>query len=541
MVAGILSAIEVRSDIDYILFMRSTTRTTGRWRVRFGLLLVLLLAGCGKESTTLRVAVTSIPAQIDPVLSPQLDGRRIAAHLYESLLRQDETGTLLPHLASSFGYDTTSTRLTIQLRPDVHFHDGSTMTAHDVVYSLERILAAAEDPTVRMGTSPYQLGNPLAVRVIGDLELEIEIPHPHHSLLKTLTTPFLTPIIKKESDTSPSGSFPLGTGPYRIRIGEYSPPEGLAILERNGQYWGPQPGPERIRFQAYESDAERLEAITAGEMDIALNVAVTSTPAVRQSKLMDFDLTGQKAWLALSLNNQRPPFDDVSTRRALAEALDTRAIVRTQWQSAGELMHFFVGSGLDPDLRGPSAPIFDRERAEVLAARNVGATAEPLLFLRSPAAKRDKTEKLVSILQALLEKFGFKIEQDYCEDFEEYDERLSSGDWTLSVDGFASDNGDLGSFLFEVYGRRNQDGSLGLFHLEDDGLLYLLEEANRTLEEDRREELLRSVIDRIAARVPCIPLADFKSFVVRSSDIADLQPGPYSDWTFCSVSKASWK
>lgn len=535
----VLSAIEVCSDIGYIQYMRSTKRISGRCGVRFGLMLFLLLAGCGRGSADLRVAVSLIPDQIDPVLSGQLDGWRIAAHVYESLLRQDETGALLPHLATTWDYDSTFTRLHIQLRSDVLFHDGSIMTAQDVAYSLERILAAAEEPDIRMGTSPYQMGNPLAVRVIGDLELEIEIPWPHQSLLKTLTTPFLVPIIKEGTGTSSPDSFPVGTGPYRLEA--YSPLDGVAILDRNGEYWGPQPGPERIRFQAYEGDAERLEAIEAGEMDIALNVAVSSVEVVRKSELMDFVLTARKAWLVLSLNNQRPPFDDLSTRHALAEALNTGAIVRTQWQSAGELMHFFVGPGLDPDLRGRSAPEYNVEQAEVLAARNIGAGVDTLRFLRSQAAKRGKTEKLVSILQALLEPFGFEVLQYYCEDFEEYDELISSGAWHLSVDGFATDNGDLFSFLYEVYGRRNQDGSLGLFHMEDDGLLDLIEEANRAIEKDQREELFRTAINRIVDRVPCIPLADFKSFVVRSVDIEGLDPGPYSDWTFSSVSKANWK
>ncbi|MFC1530545.1 ABC transporter substrate-binding protein, partial [Gemmatimonadota bacterium] len=391
--------------------MRSTTGTSGRGGVRYGLLLFLLLAGCGREPAELRVAVSMIPDQIDPVLSGQLDGRRIAAHLYESLLRQDETGQLQPHLATTWDYDSTFTRLYMQLRPNVLFHDGSTMTAQDVAYSLERILTGAEEPDIRMGTSPYQLGNLLAVNVIGDLELEIEIPWPHHSLLKTLTTPFLTPIIKEGSDRSPAG-----TGPYRIV--EYSSSDGVVVLERNIVYWGSQPGPEQILFRAYEGDAERLEAIEAGEMDIALNVAVTSVEAVIKSDLMDFDLTGQKAWVVLSLNNQRPPFDDVLMRHAFAEVLDTRSIVTEQWQAAGEQMHLFVGPGLDPDLRGPSATVFDSVRAEVLKDRRIGAGAPPLLFLRSPAAKRDKTEKLVTILEVLLGPFGYEIEQQYYQDFE---------------------------------------------------------------------------------------------------------------------------
>ncbi len=529
----------MRLGFDYIHWMCYPKRIPGCLYVQFCIFVVLLLGGCGKNVKTLRIAVSSIPVQIDPVLSVDPNGRRIAAHLYESLFRQNEHGDILPHLAWKREYNTSFTQLTIHLREGVLFHDGDLMTAQDVVYSLLRIVNVEEEDMLGMGTAPEQLGRPLTIQAIDDLTLEIVISSPHYSLLKTLTTPFLTPIIKEESGNGSVGSLPVGTGPYRMK--HHSPGRGNAVLERFAQYWGTAPGPERIRFKEYFGDEERLDALEAGKADIALNIAVSSVNRVNNSNRLELVLAKSLGWIALGINNQLPPFDDVNARRALAMALDTERIVSERWQRAGVATRHFVGDGLEPDLRGPPAPGFNPEGASELFSPVITSGTKPLIFLRSPGAIPEKTERLVNLLRVMLGEYGFEVKQEYFERFGEYENRLKEGDWNLIIDGSATDNGDLYSSLYEVYGRTNPDGSIGLFHMEGDEFLSLLELANATVDAEEREDLFRSAVEWIAEQIPCIPLADFKSFLVQSSKVKGLNPGPFSDWTFSSVSKDGWK
>ena len=165
----------MRLGFDYIHWMRYLKRIPGRLGVQLCIIAVLLLSGCGKSVKTLRIAVSSIPEQIDPVLSVDLNGRRIAAHLYESLFRQNEHGDILPHLAWKREYNASFTQLTIHLREDILFHDGDLMTAQDVVYSLLRIVNVEEEDMLGMGTAPEQLGRLFTIQAIDDLTQDLGI------------------------------------------------------------------------------------------------------------------------------------------------------------------------------------------------------------------------------------------------------------------------------------------------------------------------------------------------------------------------------
>jgi len=500
---------------------------------------VLIFNGCSDGRHTLDIAVHSIPEQLDPVFSGHPDGRRIAAHIYESLFTQNEQGDMLPHLARDCGYDTSHTRLTIHLKEGIRFHDGDELNAGDVVYSLQRIIDAAEDDLVWVGTSSEQLGEPLSIQALDDLTVEIVLPSPHHSLLRTLTTPFLTPVVKEDRGPGPDRTHPIGTGPYRMT--DHSSGRRDTILERFDSYWGVRPESDRIRFRTYSGDEERLDALIKGKADIALNIAIESVDSVNDLPSMRLVVVNQLSWMTLGINNQAPPFDDVSMRRVLAMVLETDVIVEQQWQSAGEPMRFFIARGLEPDIRGEPAPEYNAERALLLLSQVSTQYSDSLVFLRSPGPIPEKTEKLVNLLQMLLRDYGFALKQEYFDDFSKYNARLGENDWHLIVDGYTPDNGDLSSFLFDIYGRKNPDGSTGLFHMEGAEFLTILQQANATIDADEREHLFRSAVAEITDQIPCIPLADFKSFLVQSTSVDGLVPGPFSDWTFSTVTKEKWK
>ncbi len=502
---------------------------------------LLLLSGCGSGDRTLRIAVDEMPEQIDPVLSGDLVGRRIGAHLYESLFRQNEEGEILPHLADDYIYDTSYTCLTIHLREDVLFHDGDRLTAYDVVYSLQRILDFEEEGLLWVGTSSDQLGHPITIRALDDLTLEIVIPVPHYSLLRTLTTPFLAPIIKKELGEGPGHTPPIGTGPYRVK--QFSPGRGTVLLERNNRYWGARAIPDRIGFTRYFDDDEKLDAIDEGKADIAENIGVSSDGRFNLTDRMVLKVVTRRGWLVLGINNQQPPFSDVNMRRALAMALDTREIVKERWGRAGEVMWFFVGEGLEPDLRGPLAPTINPDRAADLFSQEITREIGQLKYLRSLATDPEETELLSHILRERLIGYGLDIKQEFIESFSTYNELLRQGEWNLNLDGYATDNGDLYSFLYEIYGRSNPDGSNGLFRMDGDKFVELLERANTSVDDDERREYFRLAVEWIADQVPCIPLADLKSFLILSSEVIEesLDPGPFADWTYSSVSKEGWQ
>jgi len=173
---GVFSGIEVGSAFGYIHWM-SLSGKSQRWMVLIGCSSLLLLAsGCAERKKILTVAISAMPTQIDPVLSIDLDIARIASNLFESLFELTEQDSIEPCLAAGWEYNDERTALTIHLRDDVLFHDGSPLTAEDVVFSLTRVTAGDDDSEISTWMSADLFGNPLSIRATGPLTVEILLP-----------------------------------------------------------------------------------------------------------------------------------------------------------------------------------------------------------------------------------------------------------------------------------------------------------------------------------------------------------------------------
>lgn len=137
--------------------------------LRFALAL-LLLASSAAHPASLRIATAFDPQTMDPHALALLYHSRVAFQVYESLVGRNEKFQLEPALAVSWQM-TAPTRWRFRLRPDVSFHDGTPLTADDVVFSLERAMIA---PSQRA----FQLKGVAAVRKLDPLQVEFQLEAP---------------------------------------------------------------------------------------------------------------------------------------------------------------------------------------------------------------------------------------------------------------------------------------------------------------------------------------------------------------------------
>lgn len=132
----------------------------------------------------LTIAINADPGTLDPHhTAGSIVGSRYHGLVFDQLTRVEAGGALAPMLATHWTAD--GTRWRFRLRDDVVFHDGSRMSAEDVVYSLERLLRSPYESAIRTTFLPY-VGE---VRAVGPLEVEIETPAPDPLLPLRLATP----------------------------------------------------------------------------------------------------------------------------------------------------------------------------------------------------------------------------------------------------------------------------------------------------------------------------------------------------------------
>ena len=96
------------------------------------------MPGRDSRNAELRFGVMSEPATLDPLSTANTaDGRSLLFNVYEGLVKSDTSGRLVPASAESFEISKDAMVYTFTLRRDLRFHDGSQVTAGDIVYSVK--------------------------------------------------------------------------------------------------------------------------------------------------------------------------------------------------------------------------------------------------------------------------------------------------------------------------------------------------------------------------------------------------------------------
>ena len=161
---------------------------------------------------------------------------------------------------------------TIKLRRDVKFHDGTPLTADDVVFSLAR----HKDPAT--GSAAKALAAPMKeITASGKHEVKITLESPNADLPVVLGTPHFL-IIKNGTSSFTTA---IGTGPYRCQ--EFQP--GIkSIGVRNTEYFKPgQPYLDEIELFGIPDQTARLNALLSGDVQIAAAISPQLAKRVQAS------------------------------------------------------------------------------------------------------------------------------------------------------------------------------------------------------------------------------------------------------------------
>jgi peptide/nickel transport system substrate-binding protein len=340
-------------------------------------LLALLGAGASvpAQAQVLRIASGFDPQTMDPHALALLYHSRVAFQVYDGLVTRDEQFRLEPALATEWRM-TGPTTWRFRLRPEVRFHDGSVMSADDVVFSIER---AMRPPSQRS----FQLKGVSAVRKVDPLTVDFVLEAPDAVLPEKL--PFIAIMNREwalrhqvENAQDFNGrqeTFAVrnanGTGPFRLERYE---PDIRTVLKAHAGWWGradPRNGNlAEVVFASIRSDATRLAALASGEVDLVLDPPfqdverLRSQPRIALLQIADLGqqyLTFDQAREELTHGEvpaqarQRNPFKDRRVRQAVYHAINVDLIVRQVLRGQATP----TGAFLSPRVEG-SPPELDR-------------------------------------------------------------------------------------------------------------------------------------------------------------------------------------
>ena len=361
--------------------------------------LAALAAPAHAAKTDISVAMQLEPPHLDPTSAAAgaIDSV-LYANVFEGLTRFASDGAIIPGLAESWEISADGTVYTFKLHAGVKFHDGSTMDAEDVKFSLDR--ARAEDST---NAQKALFAGIASVDVVDATTVKVTLSAPNGNFLFNMA--WGDAVIVAPESIEGIKQKPIGTGAFRFV--EWVQGDRI-VLEKNPDYWGTPAKLDKVTFKFISDPTAAFAAMMAEDID-----AFSGFPAPENLPQFDADdrfqvLVGStEGETILSTNNKQPPFDNPLVRKAVAHAINRQAIIDGAMFGYGTPIgtHFAPHHPAYVDLTGDSA--YDPEKAKALLKEaGMPDGFETTLHLPPPSYARRGGE----IIAAQLAAVGIKAE-----------------------------------------------------------------------------------------------------------------------------------
>ncbi|MBN2118769.1 MAG: ABC transporter substrate-binding protein [Anaerolineales bacterium] len=288
-----------------------------------------------QASGTIVIALAAAPVSLDPADHRSRESETVIRNMFDGLVTRDATNGVHLELAESMDWADEQT-LNIELREGVKFHDGTEMTADDVVFTFERIINENQIEYPEAHTSPRKgLIAPLeSIEKTGDYSVTMHFSGPWPPAMQLLVHQQIVPkAYIEEVGTEGFIAKPIGTGPFRFVSAQ--PGFEEVVLERFEDYYGGSPEltpvgkacAGQVVFRVIPEASTRVSALLAGEVDIITNVPqdLIETLSANENVQVKTAAGTQPKWIELNVN--MAPFDDVNVRKALNYAVDKDLII----------------------------------------------------------------------------------------------------------------------------------------------------------------------------------------------------------------------
>jgi len=312
------------------------------------------------QKDTLVLGMSVEPTVLDPTAGAAGSIREVTyANLFEGLTRIDRNGAVQPALAESWTRTDDGLSYTFKLRQGVKFHDGTDFDSADVKFTFDRAMAADSTNAQKWIFTPIA-----AVETPDRYTVVIRLKQPIGPFLYNLG--WGDAVMMAPESAANNRNTPIGTGPFKL---DRWVKGDRVELGRYDGYWGKKPALRRVTFRFVPDPQAQMAALRAGDIDAFPNLGAPET--VNQLKTdgrFRVVIGATEGETILAINNTKPALADVRVRRALAHAVDRKAVIDGAWSGYGTP----IGSHFSPlhpayvDLTGMYP--YDPAKAKALLA-----------------------------------------------------------------------------------------------------------------------------------------------------------------------------
>lgn len=461
---------------------------------------------------SLTVAIGSEPTSLDALYSRNAVSVAANQHLYDYLVYLDEEGEIHPMLAESYEF-VTDTELVFHLRKDVKFHNGQTMTADDVVFSLTRVRD--------LNQVTWASGFIDQIIKEDDYTVRVTFFSPYSGTLTQFARPGANIVCAAAvaDDADALKTNPVGTGPFKLV--EWS--QGNYIkMERFDEYWGEKPTYKYLTLKIIPETSQRLIALENGEVDMAYDIAPSDVGKIEENADLDVEYcSGFTVYIGTNLQDTSSPLSNKLVRQAIQYAIDKEALNSAVNEGYGEVATSIITKAAFGYTEIPTE--YNLEKAKELMAE----AGYPDGFDIECVVQNTQTYTLTGqILQEMLaeininltiETVDFATTQSYKL---EPDHELYISNWVTVGDAYTTWNPWYRSDATAAEGNNA--------FVKDERVDELIKISKESFDDDERLAAYEELEKWAHEELPYIPLFYLPTIVGFSNNVENLVLSPYS-------------
>ena len=250
---------------------------------------------------------------LDPHQTVAAGTREVLFNIFEGLVKPNSDGEMIPAVAEKYTLSEDGTTYTFTLREGVKFHNGQTVTAEDVVYSINRCAAVPEGQEKPLVAAFSAVKS---VEALDEKTVTVTIAQRDLEFISYMTAAIIP------AGYADQATAPVGTGPFRFV--SRTPQENF-IMERFEDYWGAPAWLDKVTYKICENADALVMNLNGSSIDLCAHL--TSAQAAQLNSNFKVLEGTMNLVQAIYLNNQAKPFDNQLVRQALCYAIDRQGIM----------------------------------------------------------------------------------------------------------------------------------------------------------------------------------------------------------------------
>ncbi len=469
----------------------------------------------------LSVGLSSEPSSIDPHYHNLAPNNALVRQVYEPLIAQGPSQELLPGLAESWK-PISDTTWEFKLRKNAKFASGSPVTVDDVIATMKRVPNVPRSPA---SFSQFLTG--MSFEKVDDHTLHVKTAKPA-PLVPTMLS--VIAIVSKDcAEKMTTDDFNAlkcdgGSGPFKFV--EFKPGD-RTVMAKNPNYWGADPGWEKVTYRYLTAGPTRVAALLAGDVDVIENIPPTDIAKLKSNPNVQVadTLSNRVIYLHMDQFRENSPFItgkdgkpiknpllDPKVRKALSMAINRPAIVDRIMDGAAVPAEQVLAKNFFGTSKNLQPTPFDLNAARKLLAE-AGYKDGFKLKMHGPAGRYTNDTQILEAVAQMFTRLGLDVEIETMPP-SNFFTRASTGDngkpeFSLILVGWGAGTGETSGSLRSLMGTVNKEkgsGAANRGRYSNPAFDAKLDEALMAVDDAKRAALLAEASDIAFNDLGIIPI-----------------------------------